>query len=164
MHPAHPLRVAAGQVRVHGDQVHALALQGVQVDGHGRGERLALAGSHLCDVALVQSGPPEDLDVIGPLAEDPLGGLADRCEGLGEKVVKGLPVCQSLLELGGLVPQGLVRERGDVVLVGVHTMDERPQFLDVPALAEAQQLLQDHWGKCRSGRPYLISNSLVRTA
>ena len=46
--------------------VDALAAQGVEVDGHGRGERLALAGLHLGDLTLVQGDTAHDLHVEGP--------------------------------------------------------------------------------------------------
>jgi hypothetical protein len=36
----HPLGVASGQVVVYGDDVDALAGEGVEVNGHGGGERL----------------------------------------------------------------------------------------------------------------------------
>ena len=41
---AHPLRVAAGEVVVDGDDVHALAGERVEVGRQGRDERLAFAG------------------------------------------------------------------------------------------------------------------------
>jgi hypothetical protein len=43
-----------------------LPLERVQVDGHGRGERLALAGLHLGDLALVQGYAAHYLHVEGP--------------------------------------------------------------------------------------------------
>src|SRR3984957_6135200 len=41
---SHPLRVAAGQVVVHGDDVHAEAGERVQVGGKGGDQRLSFAG------------------------------------------------------------------------------------------------------------------------
>src|SRR5215208_3670397 len=49
----HPGRVAAGQVVVDGDDVDAFAYQGVEVNGHGGRERLALARLHLRYLAFV---------------------------------------------------------------------------------------------------------------
>jgi hypothetical protein len=49
----HPLGVASGQVVVDCDNVDSLARKGVEVDGHGGGERLPLAGFHLGNLALV---------------------------------------------------------------------------------------------------------------
>ena len=107
-----PLGVAAGEVVVDRDEVDALAegttvvgldgRQRVQVQREARDERLALAGLHLGDVALVEDDPAHHLDV-----EHPLVGLADArlahgCEGLEEQVVELLPVREPLAELGGL--------------------------------------------------------------
>ena len=63
---AHPQRVAAGQIIVDGDDVHALAGERVEVDGHGGGEGLALAGLGLGDLALVQHDAAHYLHVEGP--------------------------------------------------------------------------------------------------
>ena len=88
--PAHPLGVAAGEVIVHGDDVHAFSGERIQVHGERRDERLAFAGPHLGDRALVQDHAADELDVEMPLAERPLRGLADRREGRHEDVVDGL--------------------------------------------------------------------------
>ncbi len=52
----HPLGVAFHQVVVHGDEMHAFALQRVQIDGERSGLSLSLTGSHLCDPAVVERG------------------------------------------------------------------------------------------------------------
>ena len=70
---AHPLRVAGGQVVVDGDQVDPVAGEGVQVDGQGGDQRLALARLHLGDPAEVEGHAPHELDVEVALAEDPPG-------------------------------------------------------------------------------------------
>ena len=63
-------RGVLGQVVVDGDDVHALAVEGVEV-GRGGGQGLALTGLHLGDVAEVQCRAALDLDVVVPLADDP---------------------------------------------------------------------------------------------
>ena len=66
---AHPFHVAAGQVVVDRDHVHALALQGVEV-GRQRGhEGLAFAGDHFGDVAAVQDHAAHELHVEVPHAQ-----------------------------------------------------------------------------------------------
>ena len=52
---SHPLGVAAGEIIVDGDDVHAFAGERVQIDRQGGDERLAFAGAHLGDGALVQA-------------------------------------------------------------------------------------------------------------
>ena len=102
---AHPLRVALGQVVVGRDDVHALARDRVQVGGQHGGQRLALTGAHLGDVAHVEGGPTHDLHVEVPLADRAARRLADRGEGLRQDVVEGLPVREPLPEGVGLGPQ-----------------------------------------------------------
>ena len=94
---AHPGRVASGQVVVDGDDVDALALEGVQVHGQGRDQGLTFAGLHLGDPAEVQSSAAHELDVEMSLADGPLGRLADDRERLHQEVVQVLPVGQAAL-------------------------------------------------------------------
>ena len=98
----HPLGVALGQVVVDGDDVHAAAEQRVRVDGERRDERLALAGPHLGDLALVQHVTAHDLDVEVPHAQHAFARFADDGERLGEHVVERLAVREPLSELDGL--------------------------------------------------------------
>jgi hypothetical protein len=144
VHPAHPLRVAGREVGVDRDDVDALARQGVEVDRHRRGEGLALTGLHLGDVTLVEDDPPEHLHVVGPLAEDPLRGLAHRRERLRQEVVEGLAGLQARAELVGAGAQRLVGEPGDGLLVRVDLDDALLELLEAAALAGVQDLLENH--------------------
>ena len=105
---AHPFGVALGQVVVHRDDVDALAFERVEIDRQGGDQRLAFAGLHLGDLALVQDHAAHELDVEMALAERALGRLAHRGEGLDQQVVEGLALGQALAELGGLGAQLLV--------------------------------------------------------
>ena len=91
---AHPVGVAAGEIVVDGDDVDALALERVEIDGERRDQGLALAGAHLGDLAAVEDDAADQLDVVMALAERALGGLADRGEGFGEDVVERLAVVE----------------------------------------------------------------------
>ena len=144
MDPAHPLRVALGQVVVRGDDVHALALQGVQVRRHGGGEGLALTGLHLGDVALVQGDGAQDLHVERPLADGPAGSLPDHREHLGEQVVDPLAALHPALELVGLAPQLVVGELLDLRLERVHEPDAVHELLDLAPFAGGEDLVEYH--------------------
>ena len=86
---AHPLRVASGQVVVHGDDVDALALERVEIGRQRRDERLAFAGLHLGDPALVKNGAADQLDVEVPHAQHAAAGLANDGEGFRQAGRRG---------------------------------------------------------------------------
>ena len=85
---AHPLGVALGEVVVDGDDVDAVAGEGVEVAGKGRDEGLAFAGLHLGDLALVEGHAADHLDVEVAHADDAAAGFANDGEGLGEELVE----------------------------------------------------------------------------
>ena len=66
---AHPFGVAAGEVVVDRDDVDALAGERVEIDRQRGDQRLAFAGPHLGDGALVQHHAADQLDVEMALAE-----------------------------------------------------------------------------------------------
>ena len=85
---AHPVRVALREVFVDRDDVRALAGQRVQVGGQRRDERLAFAGAHLRDLAVVQDHAADQLHVEVAQPERAARGLADHGERLGQDVVE----------------------------------------------------------------------------
>ena len=62
---AHPLGIAPREVVVHGHQMRPPPRERVEVKGHGRDQRLALACRHLGYLALVQDDRTKDLNVEG---------------------------------------------------------------------------------------------------
>ena len=94
---AHPLRVALGQVVVDGDDVDAAAGHRVERGGERRDERLALAGLHLGDAALVEDDAAHELDVEVAHAQLAAADLAGGREDVRQHVVEGLPggACRS---------------------------------------------------------------------
>ena len=86
---AHPLGVAAGQVVVDRDDVDALAGERVEDDGERAGQRLALAGLHLGDVAAVQHHAADQLHVEVAHAHRAPADLADDREALRQDLVEG---------------------------------------------------------------------------
>ena len=138
---AHPLRVAAREVVVHRDDVHALALEGVEVAGQGGDERLALAGAHLGDRAGVEHHAADELHVVVAHLQDAAAALAAGGEGLDEDVVDGGAVVELLLELRGLGPELFVGELLHLALELVDGDDLGLQPLDRALVRRAEELL-----------------------
>ena len=120
---AHPLGVAAGEVVVHGDEVDALAGERVEEDRQRGDERLALAGLHLGDRAVVQHHAADQLHVEVAHAERALAGLAAEREGLVQQVVERLAVARALAQRVGLLAQLVVLEQLHLGLDRVDALD-----------------------------------------
>ena len=104
----HPLGIAPGQVVVDGDDVHALAGQRVQVDGQRGHQRLALAGAHLGDLAVVQHHAADQLHVEMAHLQRALAAFAHHGEGLGQQLVERSPPATRLTKFVGLGAQLVV--------------------------------------------------------
>ena len=143
VHAAHQLGLVLREVVVDGDDVHALALEGVEVGRQRRHEGLALTGLHLGDVAHVQRRSAHDLDVEVALAEGALGRLPHRGERLRQDVVEGLTVGQALAEDVGLAAQLGVGELLEVLLDRVDLGGDALELLDDAPLTGTQQSFDD---------------------
>ena len=108
---AHPFHVAAGQVVVHRDDVNALAFERVEIRRQRGDERLAFAGDHFGDVAVVQDHAADHLHVVMPHADEAAAALAADGEGLDQDVVERFARLQPSAELDGLLPQLLIGHR-----------------------------------------------------
>ena len=121
--PAHPAAVALGQIIVDGDDMDALAGDGVEVDRKCGDQRLAFTGPHLGDLGLVQDDAAHQLDVEVALPEDPLGRLAHGGEGVGQDVVQGLALFEALAQPVRTHAEFGVGQAGHRRLQGVDGLD-----------------------------------------
>ena len=137
----HPLGVALGQIVVDRDDVDAASGERVEVHREGGDERLALAGLHLGDGALVQHHAADHLHVVMALAERALGGLADGREGGDKQVIKLLAGGELLAESRGAGLQLIVREAAQFALEGVDGGDTGGVSLEAAVVDRAEQLL-----------------------
>ena len=85
---AHPFRVTLREVVVHGNDMHALAGQSIQIGREGRHEGFTLTGFHLGDIALMQEHPAHELRIKGTQAKRAFRGLAAVREGFGQDRVQ----------------------------------------------------------------------------
>ena len=142
VHGPGPLGVALREVVVHGHEVDAAPGEAVQVQRLHGDERLALAGLHLGDVALVERDPAHQLHVEETHADRPLERLANGRVRLEDQVLEGLPVLEPLLELGGLPTELVVGERLELGLEGADVGRVVAQPLETSALAQAEDALE----------------------
>jgi len=100
--PAHPIRVAPGEIVVDGDNVNALARERVQVNGKSCDDGFALTRFHLGDAAFVEHHPTDELHVEVAHLQNTPTRLAAHGKDLRQELVERLPFFVALFELGGL--------------------------------------------------------------
>ena len=137
---AHPLGVALGQVVVDRDDVHAAARERVEIDGQGGDQRLAFAGLHLGDLALVQHHAADQLHVEVALAEGALGGFAHGGEGRHQQVVERHAFGELLAELLRARAQLCVREPHHLRFQRVDGLDLGPVGFDFAIVGAPEDL------------------------
>ncbi len=157
---AHPFGVAAGEVIVDGDDMHAAPGQRVEVDRKGRDQRLAFAGLHLRDAALVQHHAAGELDIEMALAEGALGGLAHRGEGRHQDIVERLAGGQFLLEGVRALAQRVVGEPFEIFFQGVDGLDARAKGANAPIIGRTKKLAG--YGAEHAGVPFSSTAGVPR--
>ena len=140
---AHPVGVAAGQVVVDGDHVDALAGERVEHHGRGGGQRLALAGLHLGDRAVVQHHAADHLHVEVAHAHRAPADLAHERERLGQQVLDRLAAARALAQRVGVRAQLVVVEQLELGLPGVDPVDALLVLLELACFAHAQGAIED---------------------
>ena len=131
---AHPGGVALGEVVVHRHHVHAAPGERVEIDGERCDQRLAFAGLHLGDRAVVEHHAAHELHVEMALADGALGGLADGGEGFGDQILDRGAVFHPCAEGLGAGAQLLVGKGGDLRLQLVDGGDQQRVFLQLPVV------------------------------
>ncbi len=143
--------------------MHALAGQGVEVDRQGGGQRLALAGAHLGDLAVVQRDPAHQLDVEVAHLHDALARLADHGKGLGQQRVERFTRRQALAERLGLGFELVVAKRLELRLQRIDALNRLAVLLEQAVVAASEELGEEIGGHMRTpGTP--SPEALARTA
>ena len=139
----HPLGVAAGEVVVDGDEVDGVARERVQHHRERGGERLALAGLHLGDRAVVQDHAADQLHVEVAHAHRAPARLAGHGEALEQQVVERLAVAGALAQAVRLLEQLVVRHQLHLGLEAVDARDVLLERLELLPLAYAQSAVNN---------------------
>ena len=140
---AHPGSVALREVVVDGHDVDAAPAERIQIGGECRDERLPLARLHLGDRASVEHDAADQLHVVVALSEGSLGGFAHGGERLGQEVVQGLALFETLLELARAHAQRRIGEPGTLRLEPVDPLDGGFELLDQPVVRAAEDLFDE---------------------
>ena len=149
--PAHPLGVAAGEVVVHRDDMDALAFERIQVSRQRGNERLALAGLHLGDHALVQHAAADQLHVEVPHVQHAAARFADHGERRHEQVVERFAGREALAKLVGFRAKLIVAQRLSRRLECVDFADERVEALELAFILRADDLREQFLDHLESG-------------
>src|SRR5205807_4590188 len=83
------------------DHVHALAIEGIQINRKGGDERFSFTGPHLGDGAVVEHDAADQLDVEMAHVEEAAAGLTHYGEGLNQQVIGGCALSHALSEFNG---------------------------------------------------------------
>ncbi|KGE03265.1 hypothetical protein HRUBRA_02213 [Pseudohaliea rubra DSM 19751] len=138
----HPAGVPAGEIVVHGDQVHRLAGERVEVGRQCGHEGLALTGAHLGDLALVKSHATDELHIEVTHAEHPAARLPTDRKGVREHSVEALAGAEALAELVTFGRQRVVVEGLQGLLEGIDLAHDLAQAFQLPFIAGAEDFFQ----------------------
>ena len=102
---AHPLAVSFCQIVVDGDDVHALARNGIQICRQRCHERFAFTGFHFRNTALMQHNAADDLYAVMAHAEHAPSSLSHGGKCFRQQIIQRLAFLIALFEFVGLSAQ-----------------------------------------------------------
>ena len=134
----HPFGVAPGEVIIDRNDVDAFAGKRVEIDRQCRDQGLALASAHFGNLAAMKRDTADHLHIVMALAERPLGGFANRREGLGQQIVELGAVFEPLAEQDCLVRQFFVGQRTDRRFERVDRLDDLAELGDIAVVCRSE--------------------------
>ncbi len=139
---AHPLGVAAREVVIDGDDMHAVAGQCIEIRRQRRDQRLAFAGPHFGDLAVIEHHAADHLDVEVAHPERPLAGLADQRKRFGQDVRERFAVGHALAVGDGLRTHLVIAQRLHRRLELIDPTNVSRVLFDQPVIAAAEDFLE----------------------
>ena len=131
----------------------AASTQGVEHDRQRRGQRLALAGAHLGDGAVVEHHAADELHVEVAHAHRALAGLADERETLGQQMVEARAALRPRAQFVGSFAKFGVARVLELRLEVPYLADALLVGLELLRLAHAKRAVQEGHGGERSIGP-----------
>ena len=141
--PPHLRRIAPGKVIVHGDNVHALALDRVEIDRQRRHQGLAFTGAHFRDFTAVEHDPADQLHIKMPHPEHSHRCLANGGKCFGQNVVKLGAIIDQPAQFGGLSLQFSISQRLHLRFERVDLHDNLAQRFDVSVVGRTEHGFDD---------------------
>ena len=139
----HPFGVALGEIIVDGDDMDAAAGERVEIDGERGDQRLAFAGLHLGNPALVQHHAADELDVEVALTKRALAGLAHGGKSRHQNVIRRCPLRHLLAKLIRARAQRLVGELFQLLFQRIDGVNPRPIRPDAALVGGTEKLTGD---------------------
>ena len=136
---AHPLTVAAGQVVVDRDHMHALSGQCVEVGGQNNRLRFTFTGFHFGDTALVQNDTAQNLHGKVWCSQYPVSRFTADGKSVGKNIVQRLPRRQAIFEQLRLTLELTFRHGVVFVLERQHLIANRLDALNFSLAVIAEQ-------------------------
>ena len=118
--------------------MHAFTGQGVEVHRKRCRQGLTFAGTHFCNLALVQRHAAHELYIKVAHFHDALGAFAHYGKGLGQDRVQTLATGHAGLELGRFAPQGLITQALVLRLQRIDTHNGSPVLLEQTVIAASK--------------------------
>ena len=131
----HPLGVAASEIIVDGNHMHAAPFERARVNGQRGDQGLAFAGFHLGDAPFVEHLSAHDLHVEVPHPNGAFAGFSDHGEDFGQHGIERLALLETLPELWCFGLQFGVRERGELLVEPVYGTRGATQTRDFSLVA-----------------------------
>jgi hypothetical protein len=139
----HPFGVAAGQIVVDGDHVHALAGQCIQVYRQRAHQGFTFTGAHLGDFAVMQHHAADHLHVEVAHFQHPFGRFAAHGKCFRQQLIQRLAFFHALFEFCGLGLQRLIRQLAQALFQRIDADNSLTILLDQSVVAAAENLFQD---------------------
>ena len=118
--------------------MHAAPREGVQVHRQGGGERLAFAGTHFCDSAVVQGNTALKLNVEMTHLQRALARFAHRGVGLRQQHVEGFALAKTFAQLRSSGLQRGIVKRLEFTFQYIDLLDNPSVLLEQSVVAATE--------------------------
>ena len=135
---AHPFGVTARKIVVHGDNMHALAFDRVQIARQSLGQCFAFTGAHFGNFATMEHDTADHLHIEMAHTHHALRRLTHRRKCLRQNIIKRFAGSQAVTENLGLPLQPFVIHDRNLVFERVDLVDDLHDRFDVTVVGRTE--------------------------